>query len=111
MKIDGLKPGLSRTSKTKGGSKAQKSARSKAKGTSQPQISRMDSVDVSNHEETLEVIKGLVAESPDIRMEEVDRIVSLLRNGKYKIDFERVAEGFIKEAILNEMAKKSGKKL
>jgi anti-sigma28 factor (negative regulator of flagellin synthesis) len=48
----------------------------------------------------------MVSETPDIRVEEVDRIVRELKSKKYKIDFEKVAEGFIKEAILNEISRR-----
>lgn len=105
MKIDGF--GSGKIERTKKQSKASKSKTVSSAPNSSSEASVTDKIEVSDHLETLDVIRSLVADLPDMRMDEVDRIVSQLREGKYKINFEKVAEGFIKEAILNEMAKKS----
>lgn len=112
MKISGAKAGgVNRTDKSKG----RQTSKTKSSGVTMSPISSgttADSIEVSDHAATMEVIKGLVADTPDIRTDEVDRIVNQLKGGKYKMNFERVAEGFIKEAILNEISKKprSGKR-
>lgn len=102
------KPAKAGSSKkaSKSGKKSSASKSSGAKG----EDSIKDMISVSGHEETLDLIRGMVNEQPDVRVEEVDRIVGELKGGKYKIDFEKVAEGFIKEAIVNEMTKKQRKK-
>ena len=53
------------------------------------------------------MIRGLVAQTPEIRVEEVDRLMSEIKNGRYKIDFEKVAESFLKEALIHEISIKS----
>lgn len=68
-----------------------------------------DSLEVSDHHATLEVIRELVSETPDIRVDEVERVIDQLKRGKYKFNFEKIAEGFIKEAILSEISKRPRK--
>lgn len=85
----------------------------KASSSSMQSITR-DEVEVTDHRETLDMIRDLVGDTPDIRVDVVERIMGELKRGKYKINFEKVAEGFIKDAILNEIAQKKinlGKKL
>lgn len=108
MKVGGVKGGVGGASKSKGASKSGAGAKVEARS---PIVSALgtapaDRVEVSDHASTIEVIKGLVAESPDVRVDEVERIISKLKGGKYKIDFAKVAEGFIKEVILSEIARK-----
>ncbi len=107
MKIDGLKPKISKTEKAKPGKKAATSKSSSKATASRVSSSFQDSVEVSDHHETLAMIRSMVAQSDDVRVDEVERIVTQLKNGKYRINFERVAEGFIKDAILNELSKKT----
>lgn len=66
-----------------------------------------DHVEVSDHAQTLDVIREMVSGSETVRTSEVERIVNDLKSGKFKINFEKVAEGFIREAILDEMSKRS----
>ncbi len=91
---------------SKGKARSTRSGESSASSDSVPQT---DSADVGGHVETLSLIRDLVAANPDIRLDEVDRIARQLKSKKYKIDFERVAEGFIKEAILTEISRKPRK--
>jgi flagellar biosynthesis anti-sigma factor FlgM len=69
-----------------------------------------DSVEVSDHTTAIQVIKDLVNGTPDIRAHEVERVSKMLKNGQYKFDLEKVAEAFIRETIVSELARKSGKK-
>ncbi len=69
-----------------------------------------DSVEVTDHTTAIQVIKDLVDATPDLRSHEVDRIRKLLNKGHYKIDYEKVAEAFLKEVILSELARKLGKR-
>lgn len=102
MKVSDVKSGTSRTDKIKGVHK--RFVKKTEESSVIPFVS--DAVEVSDHASTLKMIRGLVQNSPDIRAEEVDRIVSQLKEGRYKINFEKVAESFIKEALLNEIEKK-----
>lgn len=102
MKIDGLsKP--TRAQRTKKSEKTKSAGASKSMSS----LGEADTVEVADHSQTLDLIRSLVSETPDVRVDEVDRIVRQLKGGKYKINFEKVAEGFIKEAVLTEMARKS----
>lgn len=109
MKIDGFnsKVGASKkagkASKAKGSAKSAKGSKSSGDG----KVKAFDSVRVEDHTETLELIRNLVSDAPDVRVDEVDRIVGKIRNGQYKINFESVAEGFIREAVENELARRS----
>lgn len=110
MKIRGLGPGVGKSDslKNKSVSKAGKTkSSSKGKASSGSDASIQPThVEVGDHEQTLELIQGLVGESPEIRVEEVERVMNELKGGRYKVNFEKVAEGFLKEAIVHEMAKK-----
>lgn len=113
MKIDGF--GSKKVSRSKASKKSSSAGGAKGKGAVARNASKggagsSDKIEVSDHIETLDMIRGMVEDTPDIRAGEVDRIVGELKSGKFKINFEKVAEGFIKEAIMNEMAKKNAKK-
>lgn len=95
--------------RSKGAARSAKGG-STSKAVTTPTTGAQDRIEVSDHVETLDVIRQMVSDTPDIRLEEVDRIVQQLKRGKYKVDFEKVAEGFIKEAILSEMTKKMVKR-
>lgn|GEM_PF-4291612 len=114
MKISGFgSKKVSKSSKSKKSSRGKKAGGSSVATTgasSSGSAEGGDNVEVVDHAETLELIRGFVGGTPDIRVDEVDRIVSQLKGGKYKINFEKVAESFIKEAILNEISKKGLKK-
>lgn len=102
MKIDGVR----RRSTTKVDSSKRKD-KAKSSSSKTPAIQTLgDEISVTDHTATLDLIREMVTDSPDIRVEEVDRIVRELKSKKYKIDFEKVAEGFIKEAILNEISRR-----
>ena len=102
MKIDGINKPI-RSQRTKKSEKARAAGSAK----SMSPMGETDTVEVADHSQTLDLIRSLVSEAPDVRVDEVDRIVRQLKGGKYKINFEKVAEGFIKEAVLTEMARKS----
>ncbi|PIR21638.1 MAG: flagellar biosynthesis anti-sigma factor FlgM [Deltaproteobacteria bacterium CG11_big_fil_rev_8_21_14_0_20_45_16] len=112
MKIDGLKPGKSSITKKSDKSKSASSKRPAAGSVADRATAAGansgsgDEVSVGAYSEALEMIRGMVDQTPDVRMEEVDRIVNELKTGRFKIDFEKIAEGFLKEAIMTEMAKK-----
>jgi len=111
MKIDGIKRGITKSTVTKGSAKSRGSAKASAtKGDGLAKFADNDSVEVSNHAATLDLIRELVDASPDVRVESVEKIVSQIRGGKYKINFEKVAEGFIKEAVMNEMVRRDLRK-
>lgn len=110
MKVSGPKSGgATRTSGSKSAGKGSKKSDAKV-GSLAPLTSAMtaDALEVSDHVSTLEAIKTIVNETPDIRVDEVERVAQKLKSG-YKIDFEKLAEAFIKEVIMNELARKSGK--
>lgn len=108
MKIDGIKRGINRASSAKKASRARGSS-SGGKISGVEKFAAEDSVEVSNHAATLDLIRDLVDSTPDMRMDQVERIVGEIRGGKYKINFEKVAEGFIKEAVMNEMIRKESR--
>lgn len=68
-----------------------------------------DTVEISSHAQAVEAIRELVATAPDIRAEQVARITDLLKQGKYKIDYKKVAESFIKHVIMEELSRKKDK--
>ncbi|MDB5038414.1 MAG: Flagellar biosynthesis anti-sigma factor FlgM [Bacteriovoracaceae bacterium] len=114
MKVSGTKSGgvlkaggaknAGRSSKTSQGKADQVDAVTSSLASLGP-----DAVEVSDHLQTIEIIRGLVQSSPDIRMSEVDRISKKLKDGTYKIDYEKVADAFIREVIMNEIARKPRK--
>lgn len=113
MKIDGFgkSSSSSKTSKSDKSSKAKKAGgkgrvAAKSPSSSNDKLEAADRMEVSGSVETLDQIRQMVAETPDIRVGEIDRIVSELKSGQYKVDFNKVAEGFIKETLLNEVAKR-----
>lgn len=111
MKIDGIKRGISKPAASKSAGRARGAAKaSSSKGDGISKFGDNDSVEVSNHAATLDLIRELVDASPDVRVETVEGIVQQIRGGKYKINFEKVAEGFIKEAVMNEMVRRDMKK-
>ena len=69
-----------------------------------------DSVEVTDHTTAIQVIKDLVDATPDLRANEVDRIRKMLSRGQYKIDYEKVADAFLREVILSELARKLKKR-
>jgi flagellar biosynthesis anti-sigma factor FlgM len=69
-----------------------------------------DALEVSDHLTTVEIIRNLVQATPDVRTGDVERISNQLKNGSYKIDYEKVAEAFIREVIVNEIARRPRKK-
>ena len=69
-----------------------------------------DSVEVADHTTAIQVIKELVSSSPDVRSNEVERVSKLLKSGQFKIDYEKIAEAFIREVIVNEISRKQRKK-
>ena len=113
MKISGTKPGA--TSKLGGSNKAKGSAKSGSKKEADKAESLIgafgaDELEVSDSGAAVDLIRNLVAESPDIRVGEVQRIVDQLKSGKFKINFAKVADGFLKEVILTEIARKAQRK-
>ncbi|MBN8554906.1 MAG: flagellar biosynthesis anti-sigma factor FlgM [Deltaproteobacteria bacterium] len=110
MKISGTKAGG--VSGAKGSKASAKSAPKKSADKVDAVLSSLgsqaaDAVEVTDHAATIDLIKSLVADTPDIRTGEVERIASQLRSGKFKIDFAKVAESFIKEVISSEISKKA----
>ena len=100
-----------------GGSRASSKSSKKDQGTlktlgelTSAVTSTSDAVEVRDHTTAIQVIKDIVESTPDLRAHEVDRIRKLLNAGQYKIDYEKVAEAFLKEVILSELARKLGKK-
>ena len=91
-------------------SKKAKPAASSNSGVASASSSDSDRIELSDQNESLSVIRQMVADVPDIRMEEVERVMKKLKDGKYTIDYEKVADSFIKEALMTEVARKMMKK-
>ena len=113
MRIDGFgkSSGSSKSGKADKSAKAKKSGSKgklakKAPSSSNEKLEAGDRIEVSGGVETLDQIRQMVSETPDIRVGEIDRIVGELKSGQYKVDFNKVAEGFIKETLLNEVARR-----
>jgi len=107
MKISGFKSkSIAGAKRSRSSSKASEAKIESMGETSRGTPSAIDSVEVGDHLATIDLIKNLVAGTPDLRMDQVERIVHELKSGKYKINFEKVAEGFIKETIITEIARK-----
>lgn len=113
MKIDGFGSGGSITGVKKPGEKKLDKAEKKTVASSQGAASvEGDQVDLHTHQQALDFIKQLVDNTPDLRAEEVDRVLEKMKDPEgYRINLERVAEGFLKEAILNELSRKRGGQL
>jgi len=114
MKIDGYGSGGKITGPTKTDKKADaKKLQQKQGGIAGIEASSEmtgDTVELNSYQGTLNLVRELVDQSPDIRVEEVDRIVQKMKNDDYRVNLEKVAESFIREAILNELSKrKAGK--
>ena len=91
-------------------SKKAKSSSSSNSGVASSKPSESDRIELSDQNESLSVIRQMVADVPDIRMEEVERVMKKLKDGKYPVDYEKVADSFIKEALITEVARKMIKK-
>jgi flagellar biosynthesis anti-sigma factor FlgM len=111
MKIDGFGSGGSVTGVGKAASQKTEKTKSKSKSVAQASspASEGDSVSIESHAQTLSFIKDLVEASPDMRADEIDRVIAKMKepNG-YRINLELVAEGFLREAILQELSIKRG---
>src|SRR3712207_5620608 len=101
MKIGGIRSGSA--GKAKGASSAKKasgkgsasSASSSLKVHGVDSANAPDAVELHDHVQAIELIKSLVNDMPEIRMDQVESISNQLREGNYKIDHERIANGFI----------------
>jgi flagellar biosynthesis anti-sigma factor FlgM len=91
-------------------SKKAKPAASSKSGVASASSSDSDRIELSDQNESLSLIRQMVADVPDIRLEEVERVMKKLKDGKYSIDYEKVADSFIKEALMTEVARKMMKK-
>ncbi len=69
-----------------------------------------DRVEIDAHSSALDVIRQMVSDVPDIRMDEVERVMKKLKDGKYPFDYEKVADGFIREALMSELSKRMSTK-
>lgn len=110
MKVSGSKSrGVSRpqTSKTTGSPKKNETSTPSIDTTLSPMGA--DAVQLSDAQTTIETIRELVSREGDIRPSEVERISKKLKSGNYKIDYEKVAEGFIRDVIINEISRKNRK--
>jgi len=107
MKIDGIKGGVRSAEKSKKTSKPRGTVNSASSSISS--FGETAEVEVADHASTMNLIKELVDASPEVRVDQVERIVGQLKGKKYKVNFEKVAESFIKEAILTEIARRGRK--
>jgi flagellar biosynthesis anti-sigma factor FlgM len=114
MKVSSTRSGgVSRTSGKSTGRTSQSTRKSGEKVESADSViggMSGDAVEVSDNVTTIEIIRELVNATPDIRADQVERISKKFKEGKYKIDYEKVAEAFIKDVIANEIAKKPRKR-
>lgn len=113
MKIDGFGSGGTITGvKKPGDKKVEKTSKKSVASAAGVSAVEGDQVDLQTHQQTLDFIKQLVDNEPDMRLEEVDRVVEKMKDPEgYRINLEQVAEGFLKEAILNELSRKRGGQL
>jgi len=107
MKIDGG-GGNNRITGANAKKTAAKAGSKSAGILSQPEAG--DKIEVSEQTESLDIIRKMVADVPDVRMDEVERVMKKLKDGKYQVDYEKVADGFIKEALMTELSKRLSKK-
>ncbi len=110
MKVSGPKSGggASRTGASKGASAAPKKP-NEAKVEATVGAFGQDAVEIGGDKATIDLIQNLVSREGDIRPDEVARVAKKLKNGQFKIDFEKVAEGFIRDVIMNHISKKNRK--
>ncbi|TVQ76248.1 MAG: flagellar biosynthesis anti-sigma factor FlgM [Bradymonadales bacterium] len=108
MKIDGFGSGGSLTGVTKTNKRRSEKAEKKASGVASAEVSGRlegDTVELNHHRDTLNLIRDLVRASPDMREDEIDRVVRKIKESNgYQVNLDQVAEGFIREAILNELS-------
>ncbi len=107
MKIGGIKGGVKSTSSSSRAAKGRGAKGSSSLKSLGRSGSDRDAVEISSHADTLSLIEEIVDAQPDVRVDQVERIVDEMKRGRYKINFEKVAESFIKDAILNAVAKRS----
>ena len=68
------------------------------------------SVQVQLSDQALEVSTAkqkaldIAMNTPDIRMDRVEELKAKLKNGEYKIDPEKIAEGIAREALMDDLA-------
>jgi negative regulator of flagellin synthesis FlgM len=62
-------------------------------------------VQISQKAKDLSLIKKTMAETPDVREDKVAHFKSLIDSGKYKPDAGKIADGILKEAILDDLSK------
>ena len=47
---------------------------------------------------------NIAMNTPDIRMDRVEELKARIKNGEYKVDPEKVAEGIAREALMDDLA-------
>lgn len=73
----------------------------KAKSGFQVDLSKESQEIAAAHRKALQVAMS----TPDVRAERVEELKNKIKNGEYKIDSGKIADGILKEAVRDELAK------
>ena len=75
---------------------------------SKNQIKKSVKVQLSNKALEVSTAKqkalDIAMNTPDVRMDRVEELKAKLKNGEYKVDPELIAEGIVKEALMDDLA-------
>jgi negative regulator of flagellin synthesis FlgM len=62
-------------------------------------------VQISQKAKDLNLIKKTMSETPDVREDKIAHFKELIASGKYKPDSGKIADGILKEALMDDLAK------
>ena len=91
------------TAKTQVASKA--AAAAYAKQSSTPLVSDAANVQISAKAKEMSLAKKIVEDTPDVREDKIAHFKDLIAKGKYKPDAGKIADGMMREAMKDELAK------
>jgi negative regulator of flagellin synthesis FlgM len=72
---------------------------------SSPSVKEAANVQISQKAKDLSLIKKTLDETPDIREDKIAHFKELIASGKYKPDAGKIADGILKEAVMDELSK------
>jgi negative regulator of flagellin synthesis FlgM len=70
-----------------------------------PSVKDATNVQISQKAKDLSLIQKTLNETPDVREDKIAHFKSLIASGKYKPDAGKIADGIMKEAVMDELSK------
>lgn len=74
-------------------------------GEAKPAAGRADRVQISAEAEKVRFVQEAVRKTPDIRADKVDRIKALIKDGKYDVSAEELAQKLIDTGVADKLLK------